>query len=241
MCKILLRPQHFKIACAQNCCVVVGSTGFTCWEVRSRLNVILLKTCFFTLEIILSKSALNKHDGTKQVSYFVIKTNHGAAGSKNRRNCRHQSAFEKTLEKVAASGKQKVAATSDDKNCRETRGGETRKIAASRKRRLADRRPSVDVRIGSSDRRSESQINGSRSSDRRIEIVGSSDRRIVGSPDRRIEIVGSRSSDRDRRIEIVGSRPQIEVRSSDRGRIVGSRLSDRGRIVGSPDRRIVRL
>jgi len=29
-CKILLRPQHFKIACAQNCCVVVGSTGFTC-------------------------------------------------------------------------------------------------------------------------------------------------------------------------------------------------------------------
>ncbi len=35
----------------------------------------LLKPCFFTLEIILSKSALNKHDGTKQVSYFVIKTN----------------------------------------------------------------------------------------------------------------------------------------------------------------------
>ena len=37
--------------------------------------MILLKPCFFTLEIILFKSALNKHDGTKQVSYFVIKTN----------------------------------------------------------------------------------------------------------------------------------------------------------------------
>ncbi len=42
--------------------------------------MILLKQCFFILEIILFKSALNKHYGTKEVYYFNLKTNHGAAG-----------------------------------------------------------------------------------------------------------------------------------------------------------------
>jgi hypothetical protein len=42
--------------------------------------VILLKQCFFILEIILFKSALNKHYGTKEVYYFNLKTNHGTAG-----------------------------------------------------------------------------------------------------------------------------------------------------------------
>ncbi len=37
--------------------------------------MILLKPCFFILDIILFKSALNKHYGTKEVYYFNLKTN----------------------------------------------------------------------------------------------------------------------------------------------------------------------
>jgi hypothetical protein len=44
-------------------------------EFRSLVNVILLKPCLFILEIILFKSALNKHYGTKEVYYFNLKTN----------------------------------------------------------------------------------------------------------------------------------------------------------------------
>jgi hypothetical protein len=152
--------------------------------------VILLKPCFFTLEIILSKSALNKHDGTKQVSYFVIKTNHGAAGIKN------QSAFEKILKKKLPTSDDKKSPTSDEERRTETRREalplrpradigrprderearcEQKKVAASRKKSpRAEKSRREQKKVAKSP-----LFNLYKSSDRRIEVGSSDQGRII--------------------------------------------------------------